>query len=188
MRLMAIILFGCLTLLNACVAKSTGLKSSGNGLSESISKIITCKPDRMDELMAFIENYSNLAPDAQKKVFSTTNQALAENKSNLVLRTKLAIMLALPTSRLRDPTKAQSLLQDLLREDNLEPQENALLGLLYEYAQDDAKLQQKARDDAKKLELSQQKNDALQQKNDALEQKLNELKNIEKTMTERSKQ
>jgi hypothetical protein len=188
MRFGAIILFGFFISLTACVAKSTGLKSSGNGLSESISKIITGKHDRMDELMAFIENYSNLAPDAQKKVFSTTNQALAENKSNIVLRTKLAIMLALPTSRLRDPSKAQNLLQDLLREDNLEAQENALLGLLYEYAQDDTKLQQRARDDSKKLDLSQQKIDALQQKNDALEQKLNELKNIEKTMTERSKQ
>lgn len=178
----------CLALMSACAAKNSAVKSNNGGLSESITKIINGKHERIDELLAFIDSYSNLAPEAQKKAFATTNQALTENKGNIVLRAKVAIMLALPTSRLRDPAKAQILLQDLLREDSLETQENALLGLLYEYAQDDNKQLQKARDDAKKLESAQQKYEALQQKHEALEQKLNELKNIEKTMNERGKQ
>jgi len=188
MRLKVLILCCLLTLLSGCVAKSGGVKPNNGGLSESITKIINGKHERLDELLAFIESYSNLALDAQKKVYTSNNQALAESKNNLVLRTKLAIMLALPTSRLRDPAKAQTLLQELLRDESLEPQENTLLGLLYEYAQDDVKQLQKTRDDAKKLETSQQKIESLQLKIDALEQKLNELKNIEKTMTERSKQ
>lgn len=182
-----ILIVGCLLLLSACATNNNAVKPNNGGLSGSITKIINGKNERLDEWLAYVESYSNLAPDAQKKAFSTTNQALAENKGNIVLRTKVAIMLALPTSRLRDPAKAQALLQDLLREDSLEPQENALLGLLYEYAQDDNKQLQKARDDAKKLEVTQQKLEVLQQKHEVLEQKLNELKNIEKTINERSK-
>ena len=188
MRFKVFVLCCCLLLVSACATKGAAVKPNNGGLSENISKIINGKHDRIDELLAFIESYSNLAPDAQKKVYATTNQALTENKGNLVLRTKLAIMLALPTSRLRDPARAQTLLQDLLHEDTLESQESSLLGLLYEYAQEDVRQQQKARDDAKKLESAQQKYEALLQKHEALEQKLNELKNIEKTMTERNKQ
>lgn len=44
---------------------------------------------------------------------------------------------------------------------------------------------QKNRDDLKKLDLSQQKLEALQQKYDALDKKLNDLKNIEKTISDR---
>ena len=186
MRFKNLLILCCLLLANACATNSSNVKTNNSGLPESITKIINGKHERVDELLAFIESYSNLTPDAQKKIFATTNQTLAENKGNLVPRSKLAIMLALPTSRLRDPAKAQSLLQDLLREDSLEPQESALLGLLYEYVQDDNKQLQKSHEDAKKLESTQQKYETLQQKYEALEQKLNELKNIEKTMNERN--
>jgi hypothetical protein len=181
-----IVLACSLLLLCACATKSSSTKTGNNNISESISKIINGKHERADELLAFIESYSNMAPDSQKKAFANTNQALTESKNNLSQRAKLAIMLALPTSRFRDSAKAQALLQDLLREENLEPQENALLGLLYEYALEDSKQLQKNREDAKKLESAQQKYEALQQKYDGLEQKLNDLKNIEKTMNERS--
>jgi len=185
-----LILFVCsLLFICACASKNGTIKSpapTNSSLPASITRMISSKHDRIDELLLFIESYSNLTLDAQKKVFASTNQTLAENKNNLVQRIKLAIILALPTSRLHDTTKAQGMLQDLLREDSLEPEETALLGLLYEYAQNDNKQLQKNRDDAKKLESVQQKYEALLQKYDALEQKLNELKNIEKTMNERS--
>ncbi len=183
-----------LLLISACVAKNSTVKTdatkapppSSTSISATVAKMLPEKHERLIELLSFIESYSNLAPDAQKKVFAATNQALADSKSNLMQRAKTAIMLALPTSRLRDPAKAQALLQDLLRDDSLDSQENALLGLLYEYAQDDSKQSQKSRDDAKRIETLQQKYETLQQKHEALEQKLNELKNIEKTMNERS--
>ena len=192
------ILLYSLTLVCACAIKNVPVKTDAvkapapsntpapASLPNSIAKVFSPKQERISELLLFIENYSNLAPDAQKKIFASTNQSLAENKNNLLSRSKLAIMLALPTSRLRDPIKAQNLLQDLLREDGLDAQENALLGLLYEYAIDDTKQWQKSREDAKKLEASQQKYEVLQQKHETLEQKLNELKNIEKTMGERN--
>jgi hypothetical protein len=137
------------------------------------------------ELLAFIDTYSNLAPEMQKKVFTETNQVLAENKNSLLHRLKLASMLGLPSSRLRDNAKAQNLLQDILQENTLHPSDFALISLLYEYTTDYTKQSQKSRDEIKKLESVQQKYEALELKNKLLEQKLNELKNIEKTMNDR---
>jgi len=143
------------------------------------------KQNNVTELLAFIDSYSNLTPEMQKKVFTETNQALTENKSNLLNRLKLASMLALPTSRLRDNAKAQNLLQDLIQENTLHPSDFYLISLLYEYTADYTKQLQKNREDIKKLESAQQKYEALELKNKVLEQKLNELKNIEKTMNDR---
>lgn len=138
----------------------------------------TSKQDHVVELLSFMESYSNLAPEMQKKVFAETNQKLAENNSDLALRFKLASMLALPSSRMRDNTKAQYLLQDLLQGNSLNPADSSLISLLYEYTSDNTRQLQKSREESKKL-------DSIQQKYEALEQKLNELKNIEKTMSER---
>lgn len=143
------------------------------------------KQDRVNSLLLFIDYFSNVTLDAQKKSFNETNRALIENKSDLTERIKLIIMLALPSSRLRDTAKAQSLLQELLQENNLNPTESALTSLFYEYTLDDIKQSQKNRDDLKKLDLNQQKLEALQQKYDALDKKLNDLKKIEKTISDR---
>ncbi len=143
------------------------------------------KQDRVSSLLLFIDRFSNDTLDVQKKSFNETNRALIENKSDLTERIKLAIMLSLPSSRVRDTAKAQSLLQDLLQENMLNPTESALTSLFYEYVLDDIKQSQKNRDDLKKLDLSQQKLEALQQKYDALDKKLNDLKNIEKTISDR---
>lgn len=194
MRLITIILMASsIMLLTACAGKSYAVKTetpknTNNGIVSVIAKVPSDKQERLSELLSFIESYSNLTLDAQKKVFAVTNLGLAENKNNLVLRIKQAIMLSIPTSRLRDTTKAQALLQDLLRDSGLDTEESALLGLLYEYTQDDIKQLQKIRDEAKKQDTTQQKYEALLQKHEALEQKLNELKNIEKTINDRSKQ
>jgi hypothetical protein len=143
------------------------------------------RQDRVNNLLLFIDRFSNDTLDVQKKSLNETNRALIENKSDLTERIKLAIMLSLPSSRVRDTAKAQSLLQDLLQENSLNPTESALTSLFYEYVLDDIKQSQKNRDDLKKLDLSQQKLEALQQKYDALDKKLNDLKNIEKTISDR---
>lgn len=193
-------------LMCACVNKNSAVKapapnntasttnaSVASGTPTGVATILPAKQVHADDLLAFIESYSNLTPEAQRKIFTSTNQTLAENKNNLKARTNLAVILALPTSRLRDPAKAQALLQDLLREESLETSESALIGLLYEYSLEPIKPPQKSREELKKLELMQQKYDALaqkqetlMQKNETLEKKLTELKNIEKTMSERA--
>jgi len=148
-------------------------------------KAIISKQNYAIELLAFIDEYSNLTPEVQKKAFAETTQVLAENKNNLLYRLKLASMLALPTSRMRDNTKAQNLLQDILQENVLSSSDSALVSLLYEYTTDYTKQSQKSREEIKKVEAIQQKYEASELKSRALEQKLNELKNIEKTMNER---
>ena len=152
-----------------------------------IKKIETLasKQERVNSLLLFIDSFSNDTLEAQRKSFNETNRALVENKSDLTERIKLAIMLSLPSSRLRDTTKAQSLLQDLLQGNSLNLTESALTSLFYEYVLDDIKQSQKNKDDLKKLDLNQQKLEALQQKYDALDKKLNDLKNIEKTISDR---
>ncbi|HEY9278361.1 MAG TPA: hypothetical protein VIO87_09170 [Methylotenera sp.] len=177
------LIFGCACSNNAIVSNNT--TGNGNAGRANTLKTNAFKQNNAIELLAFIDSYSNLAPEMQKKVFAETNQVQAENKNNLLSRLKLASMLALPTSRLRDNAKAQNLLQDILQEHTLHPADFALISLLYEYTTDYTKQSQKNRDEIKKLESAQQKYEALELKNKVLEQKLNELKNIEKTMNDR---
>ncbi|WP_047550192.1 hypothetical protein [Methylotenera sp. G11] len=168
----------------ACSSKPLIGNTAGNGKINAI-KTSPFKQSNVSELLAFIDSYSNLTPEMQKKTFAEINQAAAENKNILLHRLKLASMFALPSSRLRDNAKAQNLLQDLLQENTLHPSDAFLLSLLYEYTTDYTKQLQRNRDDMKKLETAQQKYEALELKNKVLEQKLNELKNIEKTMNDR---
>jgi hypothetical protein len=156
-----------------------------NTLEMKKTETSALQQERVNSLLLFIDRFSNDTLDAQRKSFNETNRALIENKSNLTERIKLAIMLSLPSSRLRDTVKAQNLLQELLQGNSLNPTESALTSLFYEYVLDDIKQYQKNKDDLKKLDLTQQKLEALQQKYDALDKKLNDLKNIEKTISDR---
>ena len=173
--------------LGACSTGNIANNSSGNKASGSKKaiKINTNKDDHTDEWLLFIDRFSNATMDAQKKILVETNHSLTEDKSNLTERVKLAVIYTIPSSRLKDASKAQNLLQDIMQGSNLNATESALLGLLYEYVVDDNRQSQKNKDDLKKLELSQQKLEALQQKYEALDKKLNDLKNIEKTISER---
>jgi len=177
--------------LSACASKGMTSKPADKEpnaiktLDMKKTETSAAKQDRVNNLLLFIDRFSNDTLDVQKKSFNETNRALIENKSDLAERIKLAIMLSLPSSRVRDTAKAQSLLQDLLQENSLNPTESALTSLFYEYVLDDIKQSQKNKDDLKKLDLSQQKLEALQQKYDALDRKLNDLKNIEKTISDR---
>ena len=198
----------CCVILSACTTKIVELQPV---ISSGI-KVMPSTNDHVIELLKFCDTYSNLTPEAQKEAFTETNLILAENSNDLVHRIKLAAMLALPTSRLRDTVRAQALLQELLQENNLSATDSAFASLLYEYAVDNTKQIQKNRDDAKLFETTQQKLDTTQQRLDntqqklentqqklesiqqkventqqkieALEQKINDLKNIEKNMIE----
>lgn len=179
--------------LSLCACASKSMTSKPAEKESNMTKTLdikktetpTTRQDRVNSLLLFIDRYSNDTLDAQRKSFNETNRTLIENKSDLTERIKLTIMLSLPSSRMRDTAKAQSLLQDLLQENSLNPTESALASLFYEYVLDDIKQSQKNRDDLKKLDLNQQKLEALQQKYDALDKKLNDLKNIEKTISDR---
>ena len=181
------VLIACLSALSACATKihtSKPEEVKQNGINNTV-KLAKARQEHIADLLSFSDSYSNLTVESQKTIFAETNQTLVENKYDVTQRIKLAIMLSIPSSRLRDVAKAQALLQNLLQENSLNPAESALVSLLYEYILDTAKQTQKNRDDVKKLEAAQVKYENLQQKYDELEQKLNDLKNIEKTMNDR---
>lgn len=147
--------------------------------------VLPAAEERLITLLSFYEDYSNLDQDAQKKVFNESVQALSINQNDLIHRIKMATMLAIPTSQLRDIPKAENILQSLMQDQNMPKSDLAFIGLLYEFTQESRKIQQKLRDESKKLDISHQRNESLQQKNSALEQKLQDLKNIEKSLSER---
>lgn len=181
------ILFICLSLLSACADKhiNNSLNTIKKNETINTAQLNKMSQDNVIELVKFYDSYTSLTLDEQKKTYADMNEALIENKYDISQRIKLAMMLSLPSSRMRDNNKAQILLQNLLQENNLNSAEYALVNLLYEYTLDGTKQMQKNRDETKKLEAVQTKYENLQQKYDALEQKLNDLKNIEKTMNER---
>jgi polyhydroxyalkanoate synthesis regulator protein len=92
-------------------------------------------------------------------------------------------MLALTNSNLRDPFRAEKMLQKLLQENTLNAEDSALVNLLHEYARMNHYLLQRSLQQTKKM---RKKNNVLLQNNEALKQKINDLKNIEKTMIKRN--
>jgi hypothetical protein len=174
-----------LCLISLLAVQSCALSGAGRGPSNAAVKVMPAAEERLPLLLQFYETYSNLGQEAQKKAFNESLQALSINKNDLVHRIKMATMLAIPTSQLRDIPKAENLLQELMQDQNMAKLDLAFIGLLYEFTQESHKLQQRFRDESKKLDMTQQRYELLQQKNDNLEQKLQDLKNIEKSLSER---
>ncbi|MDO9205834.1 MAG: hypothetical protein Q7T42_12555 [Methylotenera sp.] len=184
--------FLCLTSV-ACVnsaVKQTASRNSTGNIGEVI-KTFTRSNDA-NEFLNFADLYSNLPVEAQKQELTATNQALADNPNDLLQRMKLVMIYGLPSSNLFDGQKAQNLLQQLLQENVLFHSQLDFGHLLFDYLIAINKANKSNRDDQKRVESAQQKNevlqvklDATQQKLEAVQQKLNELKNIEKSMSER---
>ena len=187
-------------MVSACVnsaAKTTPAPKQGNGAVLAPTKIMDAT-----EFLSFAENYANLPQEAQKLELASTNQALALNPNDLLNRMKLVMILGLPSSNFADMPKAQNLLQQLLQENVLAKDQLAFAHVLFDYLivqnksnKNDLKhdaLQQKSEALQLKLEATQQKLDAAQiklevsqSKLDSALQKINELKNIEKSMSGR---
>ena len=194
MKINDLIIAVCLSqLVSACAypaAKTTAEPKQGNGAVLAPTKIMDAT-----EFLSFAESYSNLPQDAQKLELASTNQALALNPNDLLSRMKLVMMLGLPSSNFADTAKAQNLLQQLLQENVLANSQLAFAHVMFDYlivankgAKNDQKhdvLQQKNEALQLKLEATQQKLEASLLKQEAAQQKLDELKNIEKSMSGR---
>ena len=130
-------------------------------------------------LLEFIANFSDLSLEAQKKELATALQKISNNNNDLRQKTRVAIIYAIPASKLRDTIKAQPLLDELAREKQLGKEESAIVDILRENAAETAKLNQRLREEQRRAEENQQKANGLQQK-------LDELKKIERTMMQKS--
>ena len=185
MKIYNLLIALCLCLVSvACVNPAT---KQNTGVTFGLTK-----NNDASEFLNFAEFYSNLSLEAQKDELVSTNKLLTTNPNNLLQRMKLVMIYGLPGSNLFDGPKAQSLLQQLLQENILANTQLAFGHLLFDHLIAINKVNKNNRDDQKRIESILQKNetlqlklDATQQKLDAAQQKLIELKNIEKSMSER---
>lgn len=181
--------------LNSVACVNSAIKQTASGsTSGSLGEVIknTTRSNDANEFLNFADLYSNLPVEAQKQEFTAANLALTNNPNDLLQRMKLVMIYGLPSSNLFDGPKAQNLLQQLLQENVLSNSQLDFGHLLFDYLIAINKANKNNRDDQKRLESVLQKNEALQvkldatqQKLEAVQQKLNELKNIEKSMSER---
>lgn len=153
-----------LLLLSACA----GLPKNQPPAKVVNTETINVRSDT-EPLLEFAEHFVELSPETQKKELSQASQ----NKQDSNSRIKVAMIYALPSSKLRDTAKAQILLDELMRDKILDKEQKSLVSLLAEYSNDSNKLLLKLRDE--------------QKRGDTLQQQLDELKNIEKTMVDRDK-
>ena len=161
-----LILVTALVLLNACA------ELPRNQTPARVANVETVNvPSNTELLLNFAEHFVDLPLESQKKELAQISQAASQNKQDINSRIKVAMMYALPNSKLRDSGKAQILLDELIRDKNLDKDRKSLIGLLADYTNDTNKLAIKARDE--------------QKRGDTLQQQLDDLKNIEKTMGDR---
>ncbi|HEY8117648.1 MAG TPA: hypothetical protein VIE91_00265 [Methylophilaceae bacterium] len=157
-----LILLISLLLLNACAEFTK---------TQSPAKVVNAETVNMhssnEALLDFAEHFADLSAESQKKELSLASQ----NKQDINSKIKVAMIYALPGSKLRDTAKAQFLLDELARDKSLDKESRSLVSLLAEYTNDSNRLALKLRDE--------------QKRGDTLQQKLDDLKNIEKTMVDR---
>lgn len=174
-----LILISCT--LSSCVHSPQAGKSSPANLPAIQANQIP----HTHELLAFYETFSEANIDLQKSLIAELGKPLKDIQQNQLRQIKLAMAYGLPSSRMRDPVKAQAILQELIQINDQPIADNVWAYLFHEWLADTNKLL-KAKNDSKlqqqRIDTLQQKNEQLQQKYDALEQKLDALKKIEKTM------
>jgi hypothetical protein len=132
-----------------------------------------------DELLNYGKHFGELSVENQRKELTLVMQALSRNKRDTNNRLKAALIYSLPGSRLRDSARALPLLIDLQRDKPTEEDINALVSLLRDFVEERQRLEESNSRLTVKVRDEQQRIDDLQLKLDAL-------KNIDKTMIERS--
>ncbi len=176
-------------LLSSCAStptdSATTTPPNGNKLRHENNEYVA-------NIILFSEEFARLPAEPQKKLFSESTQAIAMNNNILMHRIKLATMLSLPDSQVKDSGKAQSLLQDLIQSNGLTSLDLAYIKLLQQFNNAQIRQQQKMKEDTKTTETLYlkymtllAKYDVQQKKYEALEQKLIDLKNIEKSLSGR---
>jgi len=161
-------ILAALVLLNACAELP---KTQPQPPAKVVNVETVSVPSNTELLLSFAEHFIDLPLESQKKELTQTSQVANQNKQDINSRIKVAMIYALPNSKLRDSGKAQFLLEELIRDKSLDKERKSLVGLMADYTNDTNKLALKARDE--------------QKRGDTLQQQLDDLKNIERTMVDR---
>lgn len=185
-----------LLLLSGCAQQATQAITNNTRTAE---KSVIANMQTPSNLLLFSEAFVQLPAESQKKLLIEINQLVSAPNALLIDKLKLATMLTLPNSHVKDLNKAQALLHELSQSTGINRVDLAYIGLMQEWNISQLKTQQKIKEEAKttdhlaqkyealdqKNEVLTQKYEALQKKYEALEQKLTDLKNIEKSLSER---
>lgn len=141
--------------------------------------------DDAAEYLVFADSYADAPVAKQKQEVAAIQQVLKQNPNDALHRFKLILVYGLSTSHLKDTAKAQSLLQQMLQENMLSGQKLAFAHLLFDQLVELNRASKSSRDAEKRADQALQKNDVLQSKLETMQQKLDELKKIEKAISER---
>lgn len=135
--------------------------------------------ERSEGILEYANRFMSLPREAQKAELALVNQRLAENRHDLNDRTKAVIIYLLADSaEVKDSAKAQSLLDDLAREDDPDAERKALVKILRGFLMEQTKISR----ENSRLNLKMHEE---QKRVEALQQKLEELKQIEKNIVDR---
>jgi hypothetical protein len=157
--------------LTSCAQLPNNANSNGSNGHPSVAAPYT----DYNNLLAFANAFPKLSLEDQRKELASLNQTVARDPQT---KMQLAIAYGLATSKVRDTTKAQPLLEDIISDKTLDASSLALATIMRDYLNEIGKSGQKSKDE-------QRRADSAQQKLDELQKKLDDLKNIEKTMVDR---
>lgn len=140
------------------------------------------RPDTSAENpLLFAQRYATLSAENQKKEYTSVTQALSRGNADLNTRMKGALIYGLPSSRFRDTERALALLDEVMRNKQADADTQMLAAVLKDFVVDRQKLESTAT-------KATQKAAAEQKRADGLQQKLDDLKNIEKALNDRSQE
>jgi hypothetical protein len=123
---------------------------------------------------AFARDFPRLSAEAQRTEINRLNQTASDPYSRLLL----AMAYGLPGTATRDIAKAQTLLEEIVGNEQLDQASQSLAAIMRDYLGELSRSSQRLREEQKRA-------DAIQSRLDDLQKKLDDLKNIEKTMVDR---
>lgn len=168
-----------LTLLLAGCASAPG-QQSGKSPAADVASDAPAQPVAPSEgILEYAGKFLALPATGQREELARVNARLAMNKHDLNDRTKAAVIYTLAdTADVRDTQKAQSMLDELSRENDPDLERSTLVRILKNFIAEQNKMAREANRMGQKA-LEEQK------RADALQLKLEELKNIEKNIVDR---
>lgn len=164
-----------LTLFTVSCAQAPAKPDKEQHVTTTHSDVLTQETDNSDPFI-FARDFLQLTAEAQRA------EVMRLDKATHDLETKLMLALAygLPSSAVKDTTKAQTLLDEIINEGDgaMDEASLTLATIVRDYVRELSKSSSRLREEQKRVE-------AIQSKLDELQKKLDDLKNIEKTMVDR---
>ncbi len=189
-KLLLLLLASCLS---ACVSNSHRPVPATVTEQAPPMVVTEAEPVAKESMSDYVSAMMAASAETQKKELAQLTASTAKSaQASASTRLKLAALYGLPNSRVRDAAKAMPLLDELLRDAALDSESRVLATLLRDYQLESNRQAQRLRDEQKRgdglqarLNGLQSTADSAQAKADNLQRKLDELKNIEKSMTDR---